>query len=202
MGVHQEGSISPTAVLDTRNDHPLVREDSEDVPSKKENESESECFEHTQLGFNSSKVPINNFSEKFSNEITKIWSEISGIKSILANKDGLQPLQQELDELRLKCTTYESTIDHLEKEKASFLEVIKILSSDDNGNRSTDSISANKTSDCTARDDEWIEVSNPKKKKKKPKAVNADALNQSISNNSAQEPWQNTSDTSHTDANS
>ena len=98
-----------------------MREHSEDVPSEKENESESESSEHTQLALNSSEVPINNFGEKFSNEIAKIWSEISGIKSILANKDGLQPLQQELDELRLKCTTYESTIDHLEKEKASLL---------------------------------------------------------------------------------
>ena len=69
-------------------------------------------------------------SEKFSKEIAKVWSEISGIKSSLTNRDGLRPLQQELDELRLKCTTYESTIDHLEKERASLLEVIKILSSD------------------------------------------------------------------------
>ena len=106
-----------------------MREDSEDVLSERENESEneSERFEQTHLASNSSEVAINNFGENFSNEIAKIWSEISGIKSILANKDGLQELQQELDELRLKCTTYESTIDHLEKEKASLLEVIKIF---------------------------------------------------------------------------
>ena len=198
--------MSPTAVHDhdTRNDNPLMREDSEDVLSERENEneSESERFEHTQLAFNSSEVAINNFGENFSNEIAKIWSEISGIKSILANKDGLQQLQQELDELRLKCTTYESTIDHMEKEKASLLEVIKILSSHDNGNSSTDSSSANKTSDCTIRDSEWTVVSNPKKKKKKSKAVNAEALNQNIPNISVQEPRQNASDTSHTDANS
>ena len=131
-------------------------------------------------------MSINNFGENFSDEIAKIWSEISGIKFILANKDGLQLLQQELDELRLKCTTYESTIDHLEKEKASFLEVIKILSSDDNGNRSTDSSANNKTSDCTIRDSEWTIVSNPKEKKRKSKAVNAVALKQNIHNISAQ----------------
>ena len=198
--------MSPTAVLDTRNDHPQVREGSEDVLSEKEkeneSESESECFEHTQIAFNSSEVPINNFGEKFSNEIAKIWSEISGIKSILANKGGLQPLQQELDELRLKCTSYETVIDHLEKEQASLLDVIKMLSSDDNSNRSTDFICANKTSDCPRRDNEWTEVNNPKKMKKKSKAVNAEALNQNISNTSAQELQQNTSETSHTDANS
>ena len=31
--------------------------------------------------------------------------------------------------LRLKCSSYESTIDNLEKEKASLLKVTKILSS-------------------------------------------------------------------------
>ena len=198
-GMHPEELMSPTAILDTQNVNLLAREVSE--PSESENESESECFEHIQLASNSSEVPINNFGEKFFNEIAKIWSEISGIKSILASKDGFQPLQ-ELDELRFKCTTYESTIDHLEKEKASLLEVIKILSSDDNGSRSTDFSGANKSSDCTTSDSEWIEVSNSKKKKKKSKAVDAEALNQNVPNTSAQEPRQNKSGTSHTDVNS
>ena len=70
---------------------------------------------------------INNLGEKFSSEIAKIWFEISSIKSSLTKTD---PLQQELDELRLKCTTYESTIDYLEKEKANLLEVIKDAISD------------------------------------------------------------------------
>ena len=102
----------------------------------------------------------------------KIWSEISSIKSSLTNRDGLRPLQQELDELRLKCTTYESTIDHLEKE------VIKILSADDNSNCSTDTSDGNKTSDFTTRVNEWTEVSNSKKKKKKPKVTNAEPRHQ------------------------
>ena len=97
---------------------------------------------------------INNLGEKFSDEIAKIWSEISSIKSSLTNTDHLRPLQQELNELRLRCTTYESTIDHLEIEKANLLEVIKILSSDDNSNHSTDTSDGNKVSDFTATDNE------------------------------------------------
>ena len=143
---------------------------------------------------------INNPGEKFSNEIAKIWSEISSIKSSPTNRDGLRPLQQELDELRLKCTTYESTIDHLEKEKASLLEVIKILSADDNSNCSTDTSDGNKTSDFTTRDNEWTEVSNSKKKKTKPKVTNAEARQQNIPNTRAKEPRRSTSNTSHTDA--
>ena len=57
--------MSPRAVHDhdTRNDNPLMREDSEDVLSERENEneSESERFEQTQLAFNSSEVAINTF---------------------------------------------------------------------------------------------------------------------------------------------
>ena len=123
--------MSPTTTPDIQNDHSLVREDSEDAPSENESESESKSeseSEYAQLALNTNEVLINNPGEKFSNEIAKIWSKISSIKSSLTNRDGLRPLQQELDELRLKCTTYESTIDHLEKEKASLLEVIKILS--------------------------------------------------------------------------
>ena len=95
-GVHQQARLmSPTTTPDIQNDHSLVREDSEDAPS--ENESESE---YAQLAFNTNEVLINNPGEKFSNEIAKIWSEISSIKSSLTNRDGLRPLQQELDELR------------------------------------------------------------------------------------------------------
>jgi len=147
-------------------------------------------------------VLINNLGEKFSNDIAKIWSEISSIKSSLTNRDGLRPLQQELEELRLKCTTYESTIDHLEKEKASLLEVIKILSADDNSNCSTDTSDGYKTSDFTTRDNEWTEVSNSKKKKKKPKTTKGEARHQNIPNTRAKEPRRSTSNTSHTDANS
>ena len=159
-------------------------------------------LQHAQLALNPSEVLIKNLGEKFSNEIAKIWSEISSIKSSLTNTDTLRRLQQELDELRLRCTTYESTIDHLEKQKASFLEVIKILSSDDNINHSTDTSNGNKITDCTTRDNEWTEVSSTKKKKKKPKAINAEARHQNIPDTSAREPLSYTSNTSHNNANS
>ena len=79
--------------------------------------------------------------------------------------------------------------------------MIKILSSDDN-NRPTYISDGNETSDCTTRENEWTEVSNSKKEKKKPKASNTNARQQNISMTSAQEPQRNTSNTSHTDANS
>ena len=86
-GVHQQaGLMSPTTTPDIQNDHSLVREDSEDAPS--ENESESESSEHAQLALNTNEVLINNLGEKSSNEIAKIWSEISSIKSSLTNRDG------------------------------------------------------------------------------------------------------------------
>ena len=203
-GVHQQARLmSPTTTPDIQNDHSLVREDSEDAPSENESESKSKSeSEYAQLALNTNEVLINNPGEKFSNEIAKIWSEISSIKSSLTNRDGLRPLQQELDELRLKCTSYESTIDHLEKEKASLLEVIKILSADDNSNCSTDTSDGNKTSDFTTRDNEWTEVSNSKKKKKKPIVTNAEARHQNIPNTRAKEPRCSTSNTSHTDVNS
>ena len=150
-GVHQQvGLMSPSVSANARNDHLLaiVGDDFEAATGVNESDSESESSEHPQLALNSSEVLIKNLGEKFSNEIAKTWSEISIIKSSLTNTDTLRPLQQELDELRLRCTTYESTIDHLEKEKASFLEVIKILSSDDNSNHSTDTSDGNKISDC------------------------------------------------------
>ena len=199
--------MSPTAIADTRNDPPFVGEYSEAALGKNASNSEGqvEFSEHVQPVLNTSEEQseelINNLGEKFSKEVAQIWSEIGDIKSSLTNRDGLWPLQQELDELRLKCTTYESTIDHLEKEKASLPEVIKILSSDDN-NRSTYISDGNEPSDCTTRENEWTEVSNSKKKKKKPKASNTNTCQQHISITSEQEPQHNTSNTSHTDANS
>ena len=137
-GAHQQaGIMSPTATADTRNYHSLVREDSEAAlgENASDSESESESSERAELAHNTSEGLINNLGEKISKEIAKIWPEIGHIKSGLANSDRLLSLQQELDELRLKCIKYECTIDHLDKEKASLLEVIKILSSDNNRNR-------------------------------------------------------------------
>ena len=96
----------------------------------------------------------------------------------------------ELDELRLKCSTYESTIDNLEKEKASLLEVIKILpSSEDRENSDpTHSSISNEPTDGS----EWTKVSNAKSKKQKNKktkkngtGVNEDVENRLNDNNSS-----------------
>ena len=54
---HQQvGSLSPTAIADTRNDHPLVREDPEAALGEyaSNSESEGEFSEHIQLGLNTS----------------------------------------------------------------------------------------------------------------------------------------------------
>ena len=197
-GEHQQVRLmSTTATADTRNDHSLVREGFEvdevalgenENKNESESESESESFEHAQHALNTGEVLINNLSEKFSKEIAKIWSEISGIKSSLTNRDGLRPLQQELDELRLKCTTYESTIDHLEKERASLLEVIKILSSDQSsGSHDPQPASADQSSgshDQQPASDDWQPVksnksNNPKRGKKKKKGK-ASSQNQQL----------------------
>ena len=172
-GAHQQvGSMSRTAIADTRNDPPFVGEYSEAALGENASDSEGqgEFSEHVQPSLNTSQEQseelINNLGEKFSKEIAQIWSEIGDNKSSLTNRNGLRPLQQELHELRLKCTTSESTIDHHEIEKASLFEVIKILSSDDN-NGPTYISDGNETSDCTTRENEWTEVSNSKKKKKR-----------------------------------
>ena len=194
-----------------KDDHSLVREDFDvdevalgenENKNESESKSESESFEHAQHALNTGEVLINNLGEKFSKEIAKVWSEISGIKSSLTNRDGLRPLQQELDELRLKCTTYESTIDHLEKEKASLLEVIKILSSDQSsGSHDPQPASADQSSgshdpqpasaevslgsyDQQPASDDWQPVklnksNNPKRGKKKKKGK-ASSQNQQL----------------------
>ena len=68
-----------------------------------------------------------------------------------------------------KYTLDKVTAFHFEQ-KAE-LEVIKILSANDNSNCSPDTSDGNKRSDFTTRVNEWTEVSNSKKKKKKPKST-------------------------------
>ena len=77
-----------------------------------------------------------------------------------------------------KYTLDKVTAFHFEQKA----EAIKILSANDNSNCSTDTSDGNKTSDFTTRVNEWTEVSNSKKKKKKPKATNAEARHQNIPN--------------------
>ena len=75
-------------------------------------------------------ITTGNMGEKFSSKIAKIWSESDSMKSNVlptTHKNHQSQLLLELNELRLKCSTYKSIIDNLEKEKASLLEVIKIL---------------------------------------------------------------------------
>ena len=160
------------------------------------------CFlNNFQTTAGSIEVLITNVGEKFSSEIAKIWSEIDSIKSnVLPTSHGNHQSQLllELDELRLKCSTYESTIDNLEKEKASLLEVIKILSSSEDHENSdpTNSVS-NEPTDGS----EWTKVSNAKSKKPKNKKskkngtdANEDAVNHLNDNNSSsQAPRQSAS---------
>ena len=107
----------------------------------------------------------------------------------------------ELNDLRLKCSTYESTIDNLEKEKASLLEVIKILSSSEDREISDPAHSSigNEPTDGSER----TKVSNVKSKKQKNKKskkngtdANKDAvnhLNDTYDNSSSQAPRQSPS---------
>ena len=116
-----------------------------------------------------------------------------------AHENHQSQLLLELDELRLKCSTYESTIDNLEKEQASLLEVTKILSSSEDRENSdpTHSSISNETTDGS----EWTKVSNAKSKKQKNKkskkngtAVIEDVENHLNDNNSSsQAPRQSTS---------
>ena len=123
-GVFQQvGLMSPKVTANAQNNHSLMREDSEVALGKNESKSKSESSEQARLALNTGEVLINSLVEKFSKEIAKVWSNIGGIKSSLTNRDGLRPLQQKL---RLKYTTYDSTIDHPEREKACLPEVIKI----------------------------------------------------------------------------
>ena len=116
------------------------------------------------------EVSITNVGEKFPAEVAKIWSEIDSIKSNVlptTHSSHQSQLLLELNKLPLKCSTYESTIDNLEKEKPSLLKVIKILSSsEDHGNSEpTHSSISNKPTDGG----EWTKESNVKSKKQKNK---------------------------------
>ena len=145
---------------------------------------------------------ITDVGEKFSSKIAKIWSEVDRIESnVLAttHENHQSRLLLELNELRLKCSTYESTIDNLEKEQASLLEVTKILSSSEDRENSdhTHSSISNEPTDGG----EWTKVSNvtsKKQKYKKSKQNGTDANEDAVkhlnhNNSSSQAPKQITS---------
>ena len=144
------------------------------------------CFlNNFQTTTDSIEVLITNVGEKFSSKIAEIWSEIDSTESNVSptsHENHQSQLLLELDKLRLKCSTYESTIDNLEKEKASLLEVIKILSSSEDRQISdpTHSSISNEPTDGSER----TQVSNVKSKKQKNKKskkngtdANKDAVN-------------------------
>ena len=162
------------------------------------------CFlNNSQTTAESIKVLITNVGEKFSSEIANIvWSKIDSIESNVlptSHENHQSQLLLGLDELRLKCLTYESTIDNLEKEKASLRAVTKILSSSENRENfdPTHFSVSNEPTDGS----EWTKVSNVKSKKqknKKSKQNGTDAKEDAVkdlndNNSSSQAPKQITS---------
>lgn len=162
------------------------------------------CFlNNFQTTAESIEVLITNVGEKLSSEIVNIfWSEIDSIESNVlptSHENHQSLLLLELDELRLKCSTYESTIDNLEKEKASLRAVTKILSSSENRENfdPTHFSVSNEPTDGS----EWTKVGNVKSKRqknKKSKQNGTDAKEDAVKdfndhNSSSQAPKQITS---------
>ena len=109
-------------------------------------------------------------SSGLKNEIDKLWEAIDAIKrkfEFPANLSQVDALQREIGEYKLKCAEYEVEIQELQQEKASLMEAIKILSSDQ-------SVGSH---DLHPASDDWQPVASNKsnslrrgKKKKKDKA--------------------------------
>ena len=81
-----------------------------------------------------------------------------------ANLSQVDALQREVDEYKLKCTEYEVKIQELQQEKASLMEAIKILSSDQSAG----------SHDLQPASDDWQPVTsnksnNPRRGKKRKK---------------------------------
>ena len=82
---------------------------------------------------NNTLVTDQNDPQTFKNEIDKLWKAIDFIKQKFefpANLSQKDALQRGVDEYKLKCAEYEVKIQELQQEKASLMECIKILSSD------------------------------------------------------------------------
>ena len=111
-----------------------------------------------------------NDPQTFKNEIDKLWKAIDAIKrkfEFPANLSQVDALQREIDEYKLKCANYEVNIQELQQEKASLMESIKILSSDQ-------SVGSHDLHDLQPASDDWQPVTsnksnNPRRGKKKKK---------------------------------
>ena len=116
---------------------------------------------------NNTLVTDQNDPQIFKNEIDKLCKAIDAIEQKFefpANPSHVDALQREVDEYKLKCAEYEVKIQELQQEKASLMEAIKILSSD----QSADS------HDLHPASDDWQPVTsnksnNPRRGKKKKK---------------------------------
>ena len=108
-----------------------------------------------------------NDPQTFKNEIDKLWKAIDAIKQKFefpANLSQVDALQREVDEYKLKCAEYEVKIQELQQEKASLMESIKILFSDQSAG----------SHDLQPASDDWQPVTsnnsnNPRRGKKKKK---------------------------------
>ena len=127
-----------------------------------------------------------NDPQTFKNEIDKLWKAIDAIKrkfEFPANLSKVDALQREIDEYKLKCADYEVNIQELQQEKASLMESIEILSSDQ-------SVGSH---DLQPASDDWQPVTsnksnNPRrgKKKKKGKASSQNQQLQTESNDTSE----------------
>ena len=126
---------------------------------------------------NNTLVTDQNDPQTFKNEIDNLWKAIDAIKEKFefpANLSQVDALQREVDEYKLKCAEYEVKIQELQQEKASLMEAIKILSSDQSAG----------SHDLQPASDDWQPVTsnksnNPRRGKKKKKGK-ASSQNQQL----------------------
>lgn len=74
-------------------------------------------------------------SETVKNEIDKLWKAVNAIHrkfefELPAKQSQTAALEREIDEYKLKCAEYEEKIQNLQQERASLMEAIRILSTD------------------------------------------------------------------------
>ena len=68
-------------------------------------------------------------------EIDKLWKAVNSIQrkfELPAKQSQTATLELELNEYKLKCAEYEEKIESLQQERASLMEAIRILSTDQN----------------------------------------------------------------------
>ena len=129
-----------------------------------------------------------NDPQTFKNEIDKLSKAIDAIKrefEFPANLSQEDALQSEIDEYKLKCAECEVKIQELQQDKASLMESIQILSSDQ-------SVGSHDLHDLQPASDDWQPVTsnksnNPRRgKKKKGKASSQNQQLQTENNDTSE----------------